>query len=784
MNTTSDEYLAKLNAYWRAANYLSVGQIYLRDNPLLRRPLKLSDIKNNLLGHWGTTPGQNFIYAHLNRVIIERDVDVLYISGPGHGGPALVGNTYLEGTFTDHYPKITYDEIGMGKLFKTFSFPGGLPSHVSPHIPGSIHEGGELGYSLSHAFGAVFDNPDLIVACVVGDGEAETGPLATAWHSNKMLNPITDGVVLPILHLNGYKISNPTILARIDHDELQKLFEGYGYEPIFVEGDDPMTMHRLMSKKLDYAMDKIAKIQQYARSKNDTTRPKWPMIILRTPKGWTGPKVVDGHKIEGNFRSHQVPLPVDESHPENVAKLEKWLKSYRPNELFDKNGQLIPELQEMSPNGNKRMGANKHANGGSLLRELHMPDFRDYELKLSSPGGVMASNTAVTGTFLRDIIKLNHEQSNFRIFGPDETVSNKLDAVFEATNRQWDADTEKTDEFLAPQGMVHDSMLSEHQCQGWLEGYLLTGRHGLFHSYEAFIRIVDSMLNQHAKWIKMSSEISWRDPIASLNYLLTSHVWRQDHNGFTHQDPGFIDHLINKKAETTRIYLPPDANTLLSVMDHILQSRNYINLVICDKHDSRQWLTMEQAIEHCSRGISRWEWASNDDDGDPDVVIASAGDVPTLETLAAVSILRDRLPKLKIRYVNVVDLMMLEDGDDHPHGLSGLEFDELFTKDKLVVFAFHGYPWLIHRLTYKRANKKLHVRGYIEEGTITTAFDMTVMNKLDRFNLVIDVVDRLELGDAGQVLKVDMQKRLLEHKNYIEQNGIDMPEIENWRWNF
>ncbi|HMS31874.1 MAG TPA: phosphoketolase family protein [Candidatus Saccharibacteria bacterium] len=784
MNTTSDEYLAKLNAYWRAANYLSVGQIYLRDNPLLRRPLKLSDIKNNLLGHWGTTPGQNFIYAHLNRVIIERDVDVLYISGPGHGGPALVGNTYLEGTFTDHYPKITYDEIGMGKLFKTFSFPGGLPSHVSPHIPGSIHEGGELGYSLSHAFGAVFDNPDLIVACVVGDGEAETGPLATAWHSNKMLNPITDGVVLPILHLNGYKISNPTILARIDHDELQKLFEGYGYEPIFVEGDDPMTMHRLMSKKLDYAMDKIAKIQQYARSKNDTTRPKWPMIILRTPKGWTGPKVVDGHKIEGNFRSHQVPLPVDESHPENVAKLEKWLKSYRPNELFDKNGQLIPELQEMSPNGNKRMGANKHANGGSLLRELHMPDFRDYELKLSSPGGVMASNTAVTGTFLRDIIKLNHEQSNFRIFGPDETVSNKLDAVFEATNRQWDADTEKTDEFLAPQGMVHDSMLSEHQCQGWLEGYLLTGRHGLFHSYEAFIRIVDSMLNQHAKWIKMSSEISWRDPIASLNYLLTSHVWRQDHNGFTHQDPGFIDHLINKKAETTRIYLPPDANTLLSVMDHILQSRNYINLVICDKHDSRQWLTMEQAIEHCSRGISRWEWASNDDDGDPDVVIASAGDVPTLETLAAVSILRDRLPKLKIRYVNVVDLMMLEDGADHPHGLSSLEFDELFTKDKLVVFAFHGYPWLIHRLTYKRANKKLHVRGYIEEGTITTAFDMTVMNKMDRFNLVIDVVDRLELGDAGQVLKVDMQKRLLEHKNYIEQNGIDMPEIENWRWNF
>jgi xylulose-5-phosphate/fructose-6-phosphate phosphoketolase len=677
MNTTSDEYLAKLNAYWRAANYLSVGQIYLRDNPLLRRPLKLSDIKNNLLGHWGTTPGQNFIYAHLNRVIIERDVDVLYISGPGHGGPALVGNTYLEGTFTDHYPKITYDEIGMGKLFKTFSFPGGLPSHVSPHIPGSIHEGGELGYSLSHAFGAVFDNPDLIVACVVGDGEAETGPLATAWHSNKMLNPITDGVVLPILHLNGYKISNPTILARIDHDELQKLFEGYGYEPIFVEGDDPMTMHRLMSKKLDYAMDKIAKIQQYARSKNDTTRPKWPMIILRTPKGWTGPKVVDGHKIEGNFRSHQVPLPVDESHPENVAKLEKWLKSYRPNELFDKNGQLIPELQEMSPNGNKRMGANKHANGGSLLRELHMPDFRDYELKLSSPGGVMASNTAVTGTFLRDIIKLNHEQSNFRIFGPDETVSNKLDAVFEATNRQWDADTEKTDEFLAPQGMVHDSMLSEHQCQGWLEGYLLTGRHGLFHSYEAFIRIVDSMLNQHAKWIKMSSEISWRDPIASLNYLLTSHVWRQDHNGFTHQDPGFIDHLINKKAETTRIYLPPDANTLLSVMDHILQSRNYINLVICDKHDSRQWLTMEQAIEHCSRGISRWEWASNDDDGEPDVVIASAGDVPTLETLAAVSILRDRLPKLKIRYVNVVDLMMLEDGADHPHGLSSLEFDEL-----------------------------------------------------------------------------------------------------------
>jgi len=784
VNVLNDEMLHKLDAYWRATNYVAVGQIYLRENPLLREPLKREHVKNVLLGHWGTTPGQNFIYVHLNRVINKYHSSMMYISGPGHGGPALLGNTYLEGTFTEHYPEITRDEAGMRELFRIFSWPGGLPSHVSPHIPGSMHEGGELGYSLSHAYGSIFDNPDLITACIVGDGEAETGPLATAWHSNKFVNPATDGAVLPILHLNGYKISNPTILARIEHDELEQLFRGYGYTPLFVEGEDPLAMHQLMAAQMDRAMDEIKRIQTNAREHGDTTRPRWPMIILTSPKGWTGPKEVDGKKNEGNFRSHQVPLAIDDAHPDNLRLLEEWMRSYKPEELFDETGKLMPEIAEMAPTGGLRMGANKNANGGSLLRELHLPDFRDYEVSVPKPGGAVTSNTHVTGEFLRDVTKMNLDQRNFRLFGPDETVSNKLESIFEVTNRQWNARTQESDEFLSNEGMVLDSMLSEHQVQGWLEGYLLTGRHGLLHSYEAFIRIIDSMVNQHAKWIKMCSEISWRDEIASLNYLLTSHVWRQDHNGFTHQDPGFIDHLVNKKAETARIYLPPDANTLLSVTDHCLRSRNYINLIICDKHDSRQWLTMEQAIAHNTAGISKWRWASSDNNGEqPDVVIASAGDTPTLETLAAVSILRKYLPRLKIRYINVVDLMRMQDDDDHPHGLSEHEYNDLFTTDKPIIFAFHGYPWLIHRLTYKRKNQNLHVRGYIEEGTITTAFDMTVMNRMDRFNLVIDVVDRVEgLGDAGPALKLEMQKKLLEHKSYIHRHGVDMDEIENWQW--
>lgn len=784
MHTLNDEELHKIHAYWRAANYLSVGQIYLRDNPLLREPLKREHIKNNLLGHWGTTPGQNFIYVHLNRVINEFDTSMLYISGPGHGGPALVGNTYLEGTFTEHYPEITQDEAGLKELFKIFSSPGGLPSHVSPHIPGSMHEGGELGYSLSHAFGAIFDNPDLIAACVVGDGEAETGPLATAWHSNKFVNPITDGAVLPILHLNGYKISNPSLLARIEHDELEQLFRGYGYVPYFVEGDDPMAVHQLMASQLDRAVEEILRIQQNARDHHDSTRPRWPMIILNTPKGWTGPKEVDGKIIEGNFLSHQVPIAIDDAHPNNIQLLDEWMKSYKPEELFDEQGKLNEDLAALAPKGSKRMGANKHANGGVLSMELHLPDFRDYAVDVQNPGGIMVSNTHVTGELLRDVISLNREMRNFRLFGPDETISNKLNSVFEVTNRQWNARISESDEYLSADGMVLDSMLSEHQVQGWLEGYLLTGRHGLLHSYEAFIRIVDSMVNQHAKWMKMSSEISWRDPLPSLNYLLTSHVWRQDHNGFTHQDPGFIDHIVNKKAEMARVYLPPDANCLLSVTDHCLRSRNYINLIICDKHESRQWLNMDEAIAHCTAGISKWNWASTDHDGEPDVVVVSAGDTPTLETLAATSILRENLPQLKVRYINIVDLMRLQDDDDHPHGLSMHEYDELFTTDKPIIFAFHGYPWLIHRLAYKRTNKNLHVRGYVEEGTITTAFDMTVLNRLDRFNLVIDIIDRVpSLGDAGNALKVDMQKKLIEHRNYIEEHGVDMDEVESWTWN-
>jgi xylulose-5-phosphate/fructose-6-phosphate phosphoketolase len=774
--------LHTIDAYWRAANYLSVGQIYLQDNPLLNDPLQLSHVKQLLLGHWGTAPGQNFIYAHLNRVIARDDLNMIYISGPGHGGPAVVSNVYLEGTFSEYYPDVTQDEAGLRKLFKMSSFPGGLSSHVSPQVPGSIHEGGELGYSLSHAFGAAFDNPDLIVACVVGDGEAETGPLATAWHSNKFLNAESDGVVLPILHLNGYKISNPTILSRIEREELEQLFRGYGWTPYFVEGDDPELMHQLMASKLDEVIHEIKRIQSNARDNHDSIRPRWPMIILSTPKGWTGPKVVDGHKIEGNFRSHQVPVAVDEAHPQNLAILESWLRSYRPDELFDQNGHLKAEITELTPKGERRMGANDHANGGNLLRELHLPDFRDYEVDVPYRSIINEGNVHAVGPFLRDIVTLNDEHHNFRIFGPDELVSNRLEAVLEVTNRKWSARIKESDESLASNGAVMDSMLSEHQSQGWLEGYLLTGRHGVFHSYEAFIRIVDSMVNQHAKWIKMASELSWRAQIPSLNYLLTSHVWRQDHNGFTHQDPGFIDHLVNKKAEVVRIYLPPDANTLLSVMDHCLRSRNYINLTITGKHDSPQWLSMEEAIVHCSRGAGIWDWASNDD-GEPDVVMACAGDVPTLEILAAVSILREYLPQLKIRVVNVVDLMRLQPTSEHPHGLSDPEYDRMFTRDKEIIFAYHGYPWLIHRLTYRRTNRNMHVRGYKEEGTITTAFDMTVLNNLDRFHLVMDVIDRVELtSDAAQALRERMEMKLIEHKRYINLHGVDMPEIRDWKW--
>ena len=773
----------KLNAYWRAANYLSVGQIYLRDNPLLRRPLELGDVKKMLLGHWGTTPGQNFIYVHLNRVIKKYDCDMIYISGPGHGGPALVGNVYLEGTFSEYYPDVPQNESGLKELFKRFSFPGGLSSHVSPQVPGSIHEGGELGYSLSHAFGAVFDNPDLITACIVGDGEAEAGPLATAWHSNKFLNPISDGAVLPILHLNGYKISNPTILARIGHTELERLFQGYGWDPIFVEGDDPATMHQLMAIAMDKSIEKIKAIQKHARDNKDATRPHWPMIILNSPKGWTGPKVIDGKANEGNFRSHQVPIAIDENHKESVALLESWMRSYRPEELFDESGKLLPEIAELAPEGRKRMGANVHANGGELLLELRLPEFRDYAVDVPHPSTTGIGNVHALGPYLRDVIKLNHDHKNFRIFGPDETVSNRLEAVFETTDRQWMGEVRKNDEHLSTTGAVLDSMLSEHQSQGWLEGYLLTGRHGVLNSYEAFIRIVDSMVNQHAKWIKMSSELPWRKNIASLNYLLTSHVWRQDHNGFTHQDPGFIDHLVNKKAATARIYLPPDANSLLSVMDHCLRSKNYINLTICGKHDGYQWLTMEQAVVHCTKGVSVWEWASNDQGGEPDVVMASAGDVPTLESLAAVSILRKHLPDLKIRVVNVVDLMRLQPNLEHPHGLSDMDYDEIFTKDKQIIFAFHGYPWLIHRLTYRRTNRELHVRGYKEEGTITTAFDMTVMNMLDRFHLVLDVLYRTKLQtEEAQKLKELMEEKLVEHTNYIAEHGVDMPEVADWKW--
>src|SRR5579862_7702336 len=781
--TLSPDLLHKVDAWWRAANYLSVGQIYLYDNPLLREPLTLAHVKPLVVGHWGTTPGQNFIYVHLNRVIKKYDLDMFYIAGPGHGGPALVGNVYLEGTYSEIYPHISQDEAGLKKLFKQFSFPGGISSHVAPTTPGSIHEGGELGYSLSHAFGAAFDNPDLIVACIVGDGEAETGPLAAAWQSNKFLSPMTDGAVLPILHLNGYKISSPTVLARIEHEELEQFLRGCGWTPHFVEGDEPEAMHELMASTLDTAIEDIRHIQKNARNKHDTTRPRWPMIVLKSPKGWTGPKVVDGLQIEGTFRAHQVPLLVDAGHPEHVAQLERWMKSYKAEELFDKSGRLIPELAELAPQGDRRMGANPHANGGILLRDLRMPDFRVHAVNVPSPGAVDGQDTLVLGRFLRDVVTLNQDQRNFRLFGPDETLSNLLGAVFEATNRQWDAPKGKNDEFLAPAGRVLDSMLSEHQCVGWLEGYLLTVRHGLFNSYEAFVRIVDSMFSQHAKWLKVTLELPWRRPIASLNYLLASHVWQQDHNGFTHQDPGFLDHVVNKKADIVRVYLPPDANCLLSVVDHCLRSRHYVNVVVAGKHALPQWLTVDAAVVHCTEGIGIWQWASNDQSAEPDVVMACCGDTPTLEILAAVSILRRHLPDLKIRVINVVDLMKLQSASEHPHGLNETDYDSLFTTDKHIRFGFHGYPWLVHRLTYRRTNRNLHVRGYKEEGTITTAFDMTVRNDMDRFHLVIDVIARLGLNSAVALkLKETMQEKLVEHSNYINRHGIDMPEVVNWQW--
>ncbi len=783
--TLTPDLLRRMDAYWRAANYLAVGQIYLFDNPLLRRPLVLGDVKRMLLGHWGTTPGQNFIYVHLNRIIRKYDLDMIYISGPGHGGPAMVGNTYLEGSYSEIYPQVSQDEQGLRRLFRQFSFPGGIPSHASPECPGSIHEGGELGYSLSHAFGAVFDNPGLVVACVIGDGEAETGPLATAWHSTKFLDAATDGAVLPILHLNGYKISNPTVLARITHEELEQLLRGYGWEPAFVEGDDPAPMHEAMASALDAAVERIRAIQLDARENGNRERPRWPMIVLKSPKGWTGPKFVDGRAVEGTFRAHQVPIAVSATTPpEHLRQLEDWLRSYRPDELFDANGRLRAELADLAPRGARRMGANPHANGGMLLHDLRLPEFRDYACAVPHPGAPGIGDTHVLGPFLRDVARLNDAARNFRVFGPDETLSNGLEALFDATARQWDAARVAGDEFLAPSGRVME-MLSEHQCEGWLEGYLLTGRHGLFNCYEAFIHIVDSMFNQHAKWLKVSAGLPWRRKIASLNYLLASHVWRQDHNGFTHQDPGFIDHVVNKKAEVVRVYLPPDANCLLSVVDHCLRSRHYVNVVVAGKHPAPQWLAMDAAVAHCSAGIGIWTWASNDEQAAaPDLVMACCGDVPTLETLAAVSVLREHLPALKIRVVNVVDLMRLQPRSEHPHGLNDSEFDALFTTDKPVVFAFHGYPWLIHRLTYRRTNHdNIHVRGYKEEGTVTTPFDMTVLNELDRFHLAMDSIDRLpQTADAGVYLKQRLKDKLVAHKHQIETFGEDLPEVRNWTW--
>jgi len=779
----SQEELRKMHAYWRAANYLSVGQIYLYANPLLREPLKIEHIKPRLLGHWGTTPGLNFIYVHFNRLIKKHDLNVIYVAGPGHGGPGLVAQTYLEGTYSELYANISQTEEGLRKLFKQFSFPGGIPSHVAPETPGSIHEGGELGYSIAHAYGAAFDNPDLLVCCVVGDGEAETGPLAASWHSNKFLNPARDGAVLPILHLNGYKIANPTILGRLTDADLTQLFTGFGYKPYFVEGREPQAMHRLMAHTLDKTLAEIGAIQTEARAGRSTGLPVWPMIVLRTPKGWTGPKIVDGKPVENTWRAHQVPVTDFASHPDHLKILEDWLKSYNAEELFDESGKLIPELAELAPHGARRMGANPHANGGTLLEDLLMPDFREYAVKVPKPGTEIGEATRVLGTLLRDVMKRNADAKNFRVFGPDETASNRLDALYQTTDKAFMEPTLDTDEFLSKTGRVME-VLSEHMCQGWLEGYLLTGRHGFFSCYEAFIHIVDSMFNQHAKWLKVTRDIPWRRPIASLNYLLTSHVWRQDHNGFTHQDPGFIDHVVNKKADIVRVYLPPDANTLLSVADHCLRSRNYVNVIVTGKQPALQWLDMESAIEHCTIGIGIWQWASNDNGSDPDVVMACAGDVPTLETLAAVDLLRKHFADIKIRVVNVVDLMTIQPTSEHPHGLSDHEFDSIFTTDRPVIFAYHGYPWLIHRLTYRRTNHdNFHVRGYKEEGTTTTPFDMTVLNELDRFHLAGDVVDRVpRLQRVGGHFKQFLRNKLVEHKQYISDRGDDLPEVRDWKW--
>ena len=786
--------LKQVDAWWRASNYLSACQLYLLDNPLLKRPLAASDLKQTIVGHWGTVPGQNFIYTHLNRVIQKDDLDMIYLSGPGHGGNAMVAQDWLDGTYTEVYPNITQDEDGMRKLFKQFSFPGGVPSHVAPETPGSINEGGELGYSLAHAFGAVADNPDLIAACVVGDGEAETGPLATSWHSNKFLNPITDGAVLPILHLNGFKIANPTIFSRISHEEVEQFFRGCGWEPRFVEGSEPEKMHQQMAATLDWAIREIKRIQQHARTTGDTTRPRWPMIVFRSPKGWTGPKEVDGNPVEDCFRAHQVPISMGPDTEKHLPILEQWLHSYHPEELFDEEGRPVDLLRSFAPKGDRRMGANPHANGGLLLRDLRTPDFRDYGVEVPAPGEVEAQDMLVLGGYVRDVMKLNLESRNFRIFAPDETASNRLHPVFEVTGRRFLGEryeNEDPDEHLDPDGRVMDSMLSEHMCEGWLEGYLLTGRHGFFNSYEAFIRIVDSMFAQHAKWLKTCNELPWRQDIASLNYILSSNVWQQDHNGFTHQDPGFLDHVANKKADVVRIYLPPDANCLLSVFDHCIKSRNYVNVMVASKHPRPQWLTMDQAVKHCTQGIGIWDWASNDQGEEPDVVMACCGDTPTLETLAAVTILRKELPELKIRVVNVVDLMKLQPHTEHPHGLTDMEYDMLFTQDRPIIFAYHGYPTLIHELTYRRHNKHLHVRGYKEEGTITTPFDMRVLNDIDRFHLVIDVVQRLHslgnrgayLGNTASYLIQEMQDKLVEHRQYIKDHGVDLPEIREWKWN-
>ena len=779
--------LKQIDAYWRAANYLTACQLYLLDNPLLERPLTAADLKQTIVGHWGTCPGQNFIYTHLDRVIKRDDLDMIYLSGPGHGGNAMVAQDWLDGTYTEVYPNITQDEDGMRKLFKQFSFPGGVPSHVAPETPGSINEGGELGYSLAHAFGAVADNPDLIAACVVGDGEAETGPLATSWHSNKFLNPITDGAVLPILHLNGFKIANPTIFSRISHEEVEQFFRGCGWEPRFVEGSEPEKMHQQMAATLDWAIREIKRIQQHARTTGDTTRPRWPMIVFRSPKGWTGPKEVDGNPVEDCFRAHQVPISMGPDTEKHLPILEQWLRSYHPEELFDEEGRPVDLLRSFAPKGDRRMGANPHANGGLLLRDLRTPDFRDYGVEVPAPGEVEAQDMLVLGGYVRDVMKLNLESRNFRIFAPDETASNRLHPVFEVTGRRFLGEryeNEDPDEHLDPDGRVMDSMLSEHMCEGWLEGYLLTGRHGFFNSYEAFIRIVDSMFAQHAKWLKTCNELPWRQDIASLNYILSSNVWQQDHNGFTHQDPGFLDHVANKKADVVRIYLPPDANCLLSVFDHCIKSRNYVNVMVASKHPRPQWLTMDQAVKHCTQGIGIWDWASNDQGEEPDVVMACCGDTPTLETLAAVTILRKELPELKIRVVNVVDLMKLQPHTEHPHGLTDMEYDMLFTQDRPIIFAYHGYPTLIHELTYRRHNKHLHVRGYKEEGTITTPFDMRVLNDIDRFHLVIDVVQRLHsLGNRGAYLVQRMNDKLVEHRQYIKDHGVDLPEIREWKWN-